>query len=165
VSEETATLRELAKAVEIHADDQFGREDSKAVMLYEAAAALRSSAERVEELQSQLSEATKPVTDEAVADWVRWCSTHNQPALASLLERMAREKDALLQQIEGEAVAYDSMRHQKEAAERRCQAYEQALRALVLQVEISGAVDEHGHRLTNLKAMADARAALTGKPK
>jgi hypothetical protein len=35
-----------------------------------------------------------------------------------------------------------------------------ALSALVDQVERSGAVDDHGHKLTNLKALHDSRVAL-----
>ena len=37
---------------------------------------------------------------------------------------------------------------------------EQALRELANQVEISGAVDDHGHPLKNLQALVDARALL-----
>ena len=36
----------------------------------------------------------------------------------------------------------------------------EALAELVRQVQISNAVDDHGHALCNLKALADARAAL-----
>lgn len=36
----------------------------------------------------------------------------------------------------------------------------EALATLVDQVERSNAVDDHGHKLANLKALADARAAL-----
>lgn len=34
------------------------------------------------------------------------------------------------------------------------------LRELIRQIEISNAVDDHGHSLKNLKALADAKAAL-----
>jgi hypothetical protein len=63
VSEET--LRELAKALcELAADERV--DPFSGSLLKQSAAALRSSAVRVEELQSQLSEATKPVTDDRV---------------------------------------------------------------------------------------------------
>lgn len=39
----------------------------------------------------------------------------------------------------------------------------EALRALVEQIERSGAIDDHGHKLINLRAVADARAILANR--
>jgi hypothetical protein len=66
VSDETAKLRELAEKLEHYITWPMVLPLALRPHLEQAVSALRSSAERVEKLQSQLSEATKPVTDDRV---------------------------------------------------------------------------------------------------
>jgi hypothetical protein len=40
----------------------------------------------------------------------------------------------------------------------------EALRELVRQIDLSNAVDDHGHELKKLQALADARAILRNAP-
>jgi DNA repair exonuclease SbcCD ATPase subunit len=127
VSEETAKLRELVRDIE-EAIPVYGEYAFASELLRQACAALRSSAERVEELQSQLSEATKPVTDEEVAATVQklrkvYVGNETLEQSASLLERLVRGKE------EAKEVGREMFR-QAQAAERRCRELEKELHEL-----------------------------------
>jgi uncharacterized SAM-binding protein YcdF (DUF218 family) len=100
VSEETAKLRELAEKLNNWRTDP-GIEWPQGVsnLLEQAVSALRSSAVRVEKLQSQLSEATKPVTDEEVAKELALLRRYRCDNTAFLLERLAREKEEALRKL------------------------------------------------------------------
>jgi hypothetical protein len=198
VSEET--LRELAEEIDAKLNFGHGFDARIRLLLEQAAAALRTSAERVEKLQSQLSEATKPVTDEEVATLINWLKAVGEKydqgngylQTASMLERLAREKEEALQECvhiaKGARLTESAMEDRALAAERRCQAYEKDSKRYRWLIEQCGYVQDgsdqtvgifqddatrcwhvragskhYGEDNRSLDSVIDA--ALTGKPK